>query len=183
MSVIQHDLGLFEGYSSANQGPIFPHHNAQAVIDWDHTADTVEFWPCGDHEGVALVFYRQTAVSAVELIQLDDLLTAIGDDSIETYARIHWLMSLDGYPLDELRADIVRNLDAYYFISELGSDLSNEAATRLFERLYPEPYAVWQRGCPGLIFDPDSFWSTWTVHEIELSSCKILMARPWEAVS
>ena len=181
MTVIKHDLGLFEGYSFANQGAIVPHHNAQAVIDWDHNTDAVEFWPCGDHEGVALVFYRQTAVSAAELTQLDALLTAIGNDSIETFAKIHWLMSLDGYPLDELRAEMVSDLDVYYFISEPGADLNQEATTQVFETLYPEAYTIWHRGCPGLRFDPDAFWSTWTVHEIELSSCKILMARPWES--
>jgi hypothetical protein len=179
MRVLKHHLGMFEGYSFANQGAIFPHHSAQAVVDWDSNADVVEFWPCGDHEGVALVLYRQTAVTAAELTTLDDLLTAIGNDSIETYARIHWLMSVDGYALDDLTADMVSDLDAYYFMSETAADLSKEAATQLFERLYPEPYAIWRQGCPGLLFDPETFWSAWTVHEIELSSCTILMARPW----
>jgi hypothetical protein len=179
MIVLKHDLGMFEGYSFAKQGAIFPNHSAQDVIHWDHHVDAVEFWPCGDHEGIALVFYRQTAVTAAELIKLDDLLTAIGNDSIETYARIHWLMYLDDFSLDELTADMVTDLDAYYFASELVTDLSKEAATQLYAKLYPEQYALWLGGCPDHIFDPEAFWSTWTVHEIELSSCKILMAREW----
>jgi hypothetical protein len=52
-------------------------------------------------------------------------------------------------------------------MSETSADLSKEAATQLFERLYPEPYAIWRQGCPGLLFDPETFWSAWTVHEIE----------------
>ncbi|ETW97296.1 hypothetical protein [Candidatus Entotheonella palauensis] len=179
MSVLKHHLGMFEGYSFATQGAIFPHQSAQDVIDWDHHADAVEFWPCGDHEGVALVFYRQTAVTATDLIKLDELLTAIGNDAIETYARIHWLICLDDYPLDELTADMVTGLDIYYFIGEPFADLSQDAATALLEKLYPEQYASWQRGCPDQRFDPEAFWSTWTVHEIELSSCHILMARAW----
>ncbi len=179
MTILKHHLGMFEGYSFATQGTIFPNHSAQDVIDWDHNADAVEFWPCGDHEGIALVFHRQTAVTAAELIQLDDLLTAIGNDAIETFARIHWLMSVDGYALDELTADMVTGLDAYYFIGQSSTDLSKDAAIQLFEKLYPERYAVWHRGCPGQIFDPEAFWRTWTVHEIELSSCKILLAREW----
>jgi hypothetical protein len=42
MRVIKHHFGMFEGYSFANQGAIFPHHSAQAVIDWDPNADAVE---------------------------------------------------------------------------------------------------------------------------------------------
>lgn len=88
-------------------------------------------------------------------------------------------MYLDGYSLYELTADMVADLDVYYFVSELVTDLSKEAATQLFAKFYPEQYALWRRGCPGQIFDPETFWDTWTVHEIELSSCKILMAREW----
>ncbi|ETX04468.1 hypothetical protein [Candidatus Entotheonella palauensis] len=179
MSVLKHDLGMFEGYSFATQGPIFPHHSAQEVIDWDHLADAVEFWPCGDHEGVALVFYRQTAVTAAELIKLDHLLTAIGNDAIETYARIYWLMSVDGYALDELTTEMVTDLDVYCFIGDPLADLSQDAALALFENLYPEPYAIWLQDSPGRPFDPEAFWSTWTVHEIALLSCNILMARAW----
>lgn len=179
MTILKHNLGMFERYSFATQGTIFPNHSAQDVLDWDHNTDAVEFWPCGDHEGVALVFYRQTAVTATELIKLDDLLTAIGNDAIETYAKIHWLMSVDGYALNELTADMVTGLDVYYFIGELFADLSKDAATQLFEKLYPEQYVTWRQGFSDQTFDPEAFWSTWTVHDVELSSCKILMAREW----
>ena len=179
MMVLKHNFGLFEGYSFATQGAILPHYSAQEVIDWDHSANAVEFWPCGDHEGVALVFYRQTAVSAAELIQLDDLLTAIGNDAMETYARIHWLMSLDGYALNELTAERVHDLDVYYFVGEPLTDLNQEAATQLFATRYPEQYEKWRRDCPGQRLDTEAFWSSWTVREIELSSCSILMARAW----
>jgi hypothetical protein len=179
MTILKHDFGLFEGYSFAKQGAIVPHYSAQAVIDWDHHADAVEFWPCGDHEGVALVFYRQTAVSAADLVQLDDLLTAIGNDAIETYARIHWLMTLDGYALHELTADRVNDLDVYYFVGETDADLSLEAATQLFATRYPEQYAKWRRDCPGQRLDTEAFWSAWTVREMALSSRSILMAREW----
>ena len=179
MTILNHDFGMFEGYSLARQGAIFPHHRAQDVIDWDQNADAVEFWPCGDHEGIALAFYRQTAVSAADLIQLDNLLTAIGNDAIETYARIHWLMTLDGYGLNELTADMVNDLDIYYFVGETDADLSQEAAIQLFGTRFPEQYATWRRDCPGQRLDTEAFWSAWTVREIELSSRRILMAREW----
>ena len=72
---LKHDLGEFEGFNFRNQTAIYPNLTAREVVDWDHDGEgEAEFWPAGDHSGVAALFSQKSAVSGSELKALDDLL-------------------------------------------------------------------------------------------------------------
>jgi len=62
---------------------------AQEVVDWDHHREgQAEFWPSGDHSGVALVFGNQQAVTASEIFALDFLLDQLDGDTERSFLRI-----------------------------------------------------------------------------------------------
>ena len=72
---LKHDLGTFEGFNFRDQAALDRNLTADEVLDWDHDgAGEAEFWPAGDHPGVAALFSQKSAVSGSELKALDDLL-------------------------------------------------------------------------------------------------------------
>lgn len=181
-SALTHDLGTFEGFSFRHQSAIFPNQTAESVVSWDHDLKgEAEFWPSGDHEGVALVFSGRNSVSASELIQLDDLLSELGNDSVETYVRLHYLISIQGESLGDLTEETVGDLCCHIFTNTSFLDLRKEAALELFETYYPEDYAVWEKSrCDGLLFDHDLFLNSPVFHtvEITLGEYRLLMVCP-----
>ena len=61
------DLGTFEGFNFRLSGAIDRVLTAEEVVNWEHDAHgEAEFWPSGDHPGVALLFKYKTAVIAGE---------------------------------------------------------------------------------------------------------------------
>lgn len=168
---LAHDLGTFEGFTFRHQSAIFPNHSAESVVRWDHDGKgEAEFWPSGDHEGVALIFNGHNSVSGAELVQLDSLLCELGDDSIENFIRLHYLISLQGYNLSDLSAETVEDLCCHIFTSTSFLDPRKEAALELFEVYYPEEYAVWEKShCDGLIFDEDLFLDSPVFQTVEIT--------------
>ena len=97
------DLGTFEGFNFRQDQAIDHILTATEVVNWDHdAAGEAEFWPSGDHAGVALLFAGQSAVTASQLLALDRLLSELGDDSTMNYLRIHHAMDCGGDDLTRL---------------------------------------------------------------------------------
>ena len=156
---LEYDLGNFEGFNFRDSGAIDRIVSAQEVVDWDHDgAGEAEFWPDGNHQGVWLVFKGQSSVSCMELMALDRLLADIGDDSEETFIKIHFCMDQLGIGLDELTADTVHDCNCMVFSGSNFLDVRKEAAFELFETFFPDEFAIWDKTlCDGLIFDEDRF--------------------------
>ena len=173
------DLGTFEGFSFRDDQAIDHLLTAAEVIQWDHDADgEAEFWPSGDHAGVALVFAGKSAVSDSDLLALDDLLNQLGDDSTFNFLRIHYAVSICGEELARLTRDKIEDLPVQCWEGTSFMDLRKEAAFELFELYYPEEYRVWEKShCDGLIFDQDRFLDSpvFSVEEIQFGDRKALM--------
>lgn len=175
------DLGTFEGFSFADQSAIDRTLTADEVVAWDHDSlGEAEFWPAGDHHGVAAVFSGQSAVTCSELLALDRLLVALGDDSNETYCRVVHALN-HGERLEDLTPEAVEDDPPFVFFGSSFFDLRREAAYELFELFYPEAYALWERGtCDGLIFDTDRFLDSpgFGVEELDFGDQKALIISP-----
>lgn len=176
------DLGTFEGFNHRDQGAIETTLDAQEVLDWNHDArGEAEFWPAGDHDGVALVFSGADSVTAFEIQALDTLLDELGDDSSEIFVQLHFLIHCHGESLWTLTAEAVQDLGAHIFSGESFIELRQEAAFELFELYYPQEYAIWEKSlCDGLIFDKDRFLDSpvWTTDEVQFSGTKFLLVIP-----
>jgi hypothetical protein len=173
------DLGTFEGFNFRPQQAIDRSLTAQDVVNWDHdAAGEAEFWPSGDHAGLALLFAGQSAVTASQLLALDRLLSELGDDSTFNYLRIHYAVSCGGDDLARLTGEQVEDLPIHIFEGSSFLDLRKEAAFELFELYYPDEYRVWEKTqCDGLVFDPDRFLDSpvFSAEEIELTDRKALI--------
>lgn len=173
------DLGTFEGFNFRDDGAIDRILSAQEVVEWDHDAlGEAEFWPSGDHAGVALVFKWQTAVTASQLLALDRVLADLGDDSTLNCLRVHHAVGCCGYDLASLTVEQVEDQCLHVFEGTSFLDLRKEAAFELFELYYPDEYRVWEKSqCDGLIFDQDRFLDspTWSVEEVQLGDTKALI--------
>ena len=173
------DLGTFEGFNFRLNGAIDRILTAQEVVNWEHDAHgEAEFWPSGDHPGVALLFKHKTAVSASELQALDCLLYDLGDDSDYNFLRIHHAVNCCGYNLGTLTSEQVEDQPLNIFLGTSFLDLRRQAAFELFELYYPDAYRVWNESlCDGLIFDEDRFLDSpsWHVEELELGDTKALI--------
>lgn len=176
------ELGTFEGFNFRDQSAIEHTLTAQEVIDWDHDRHgEAEFWPSGDHPGVALVFEYQSTISAGELIALDRFLDLLGGDSETNFLRIYHAGLLYGAGLSDLTAGQVEADVPHIYFGSSFMNLRVEAAYELFELNYPEAYAMWTTsGCAGLVFDPDRFLDSRSllVHEITFGGRKVLMVSP-----
>lgn len=155
---ITFEFGSFEGFNFRQQSAIL-NLTARQVVEWNHDeAGEAEFWPAGDHTGVALVFWNQDAVTASELLELDRVLHDLGGDSIESFLRVYYMMRICGTPLAGLSAAGIDEVNVHFFLETNFTDLRREAAYELFELYYPEEYRVWEKSCcDGLIFDTDRF--------------------------
>jgi hypothetical protein len=173
------DLGTFEGFNFRHQGAIDRVLTAEEVVNWEHDAHgEAEFWPSGDHPGVALLFKHRTAVAGSELQALDALLLELGDDSDGNFLRIHYAASCCGYDLTTLAVEQVEDQPLHLFQGTSFLDLRRQAAFELFELYFPEEYRVWEKSlCDGLVFDPDRFLDSpaWHVEEVELGDTKALI--------
>ena len=173
------DLGTFEGFNFRHDGAIDRSLTAQEVVNWEHDAHgEAEFWPSGDHAGVALLFKHKTAVTASELQALDCLLYDLGDDSDYNFLRIHHAVNCCGYDLGALTAEQVEDQPLNIFLGTSFLDLRRQAAFELFELYYPDAYRVWNESlCDGLIFGEDRFLDSpsWHVEELELGDTKALI--------
>jgi len=169
---LTHSLGAFEGFNFREHSAIEHLLTAEQVVQWDHDqAGEAEFWPAGDHPGVAAVFAGQSSITTPELIALDRLLEELGGDSIENFLRIHHARSANHADLATLTLEQVEDNSPHIFLGTNFTDLRHEAAYELFELYYPEAYAVWEKcSCDGLGFDPDRFLDSpgWSVEEIAL---------------
>jgi hypothetical protein len=127
---------------------------ADEVLDWDHDgAGEAEFWPAGDHPGVASVFDRKSAVTGSELEALDDLLRQLGQDDTEIFLRIRYAVHDRGLDLAGLTAAEVEDAPLYLYRGTNFCDLYQEAGYDLFEAYYPDLYALWEKTpCDGLHF-------------------------------
>lgn len=179
---ISHDLGEFEGFNFRDQAAIDRNLTADEVIDWDHDeAGEAEFWPAGDHAGVAAVFSRKSSITGSELQALDDLLTDLGNDDTATFLRIRYAIEDRGLDIHDLTADAVDDLTCYIFRGTNFGDLYREAGYELFETYYPELYAMWEKTpCDGLHFDPHDFLESpcFTLSEMTVGGEKWLLVCP-----
>ncbi len=156
---VHFDLGTFEGFNFRTQSAIERLLTADEVIHWEHDADgEAEFWPAGDHPGVAVLFEHRSAVTAADLLALDRLLHELGGDAIENFLRIHHAVNCCGYDLQTVAAGTIEDQALHIFLGTNFWDLRRQAAYELFELYYPEAYTAWERSCcDGLIFDTDRF--------------------------
>jgi hypothetical protein len=179
---LKHDLGTFEGFNFRNQAALDRNLTADEILDWDHDgAGEAEFWPAGDHPGVASVFDRKSAVAGSELEALDDLLRQLGQDDTETFLRIRYAVHDRGLDLAGLTAAEVEDAPLYLYRGTNFSDLYREAGYDLFEAYYPDLYALWEKTpCDGLHFDPVAFLESpgFTLAEVTLSGEKWLLVHP-----
>ena len=173
------NLGTFEGFNFRLNGAIDRILTAEEVVNWEHDAHgEAEFWPSGDHAGVALLFKHKTAVTASELQALDCLLQDLGDDSDYNFLRIHHAVNCCGYELAKLTVEMIEDQSLHVFQGTSFIDLRREAAFELFELYYPDEYKVWEKSlCDGLSFDEDRFLDSpsWHVEEVELGDTKALI--------
>jgi hypothetical protein len=179
---LTYDLGTFEGFNFRSQSAIERILTAEEVINWDHDGDgEAEFWPSGDHPGVRLVFQSQSAVTYSEICALDRILTELGDDSTESFLKIHYSVSVLGLSLSDLTASEIEDQSLHFFTGSNFTDLRQSAAYELFELYYPEAYAAWEKSlCDGLIFDTDRFLDSpsFSVEELSYGDQKALIISP-----
>lgn len=175
---LAHDLGNFEGYNFRDQCGIWKNPSADEVLNWDHDREgEAEFWPDGEHEGVALIFRGSSSVSAAELLALDTLLEELGDDSQETFFRVYFCISELGCDLCQLSASEVEEQNLYIFSGTSFIDLRRQAAYELFELYYPEEFAMWDASlCDGLYFDEELFLNSpaFSITEVKLGDNRLL---------
>jgi hypothetical protein len=176
------DLGTFEGFNFRHQCAIERILTADEVVAWDHDRKgEAEFWPSGDHAGVRVIFAGQSAVTASELIALDQLLNELGGDTDDAFLRVYHALSHYGTHITALTVQQVEDDSPHIFIGSNFTDLRQEAAYELFELYYPEAYAVWEKStCDGLIFDTDRFLDSpsWSVLEVNMDDRKALVIAP-----
>jgi hypothetical protein len=181
-AVLIHDLGTFEGFSFRHQCAIEHILTADEVVAWDHDRQgEAEFWPSGDHAGVRVIFAGQSAVTASELIALDQLLNDLGGDSDDNFLRVHHSLARHGACITTLNVQQVEDDAPHIFIGSNFTELRQQAAYELFELYYPDAYAVWEKcACDGLIFDTDRFLDSpsWSVDEVEMGDQKALLIAP-----
>jgi hypothetical protein len=173
------EFGTFEGFNFRNQSAIFERLTTDDVINWDHDRNgEAEFWPSGDKPEVQLLFKTCSTVTASEIVQLDNLLQDLGDDSIQHYLQIFYAVNVQGANLETLGAQDIESQNLYLFTSDSVLDLRRDAAYELFELYYPEEYKVWEKStCDGLDFDPDQFLNSpsFYVEEVAIGSQKWLL--------
>lgn len=149
------DLGTFEGFSFRHQGAIDRPLSAAEVVAWDHDKDgEAEFWPSGDHEGVALAFKGKSSVTGAEILALDGLLESLGGDDETNFVRIYYAVNVCGFDLEDLDAAAIEDENLLLFFGEWFHEVREKAAFELFELYWPELYAMYETNtCDGLIFD------------------------------
>ncbi len=113
---LKHDLGTFEGFNFREQAALDRNVTADELVDWDHDgAGEAEFWPAGDHPGVAALFDRRNAVTGSELEALDDLLRHLGHDGTETFLRIRFAVHDRGLDLRTVTPEEVVDVLLYLY--------------------------------------------------------------------
>ena len=122
VGTIFYELGTFEGFSFRDDRAIERTLSAQEVVDWDHCRDgEAEFWPSGDHAGVALVFKDRSAVMGSELGDLSRLLHELGGDCMENFARIYYAIAVGGGALSDLSGSDIEDHNLHIFIGSLAN--------------------------------------------------------------
>lgn len=173
--------GSFEGFNFRSQSGIKRNLTGEEVVNWNHDRDgEAEFWPSGDRREVSIIF-PESVVTGSQLFALDALLTELGNDETESVLKIYYLVVIQGYDLHSLSAAQLEDLFLDIFIGENFPDIRKEAAYQLFEMLYPEAYAVWEKcTCDGLIFDVDRFLDSpqMSTHELRLGDEVVLLVAP-----
>lgn len=176
---LRHNLGAFEGFNFRDCCAISHCLSAEDVVNWDHDKQgEAEFWPAGDHPGVALVFTSRDAVPEGDLLALDRLLHELGGDHNVNFLRLHYAVNCQGYSLSELTAQQVDEQPLHIFQGESFLDLRREAAHELFALYFPEQYEAWEDiHCDGIIFDEDRFLDSgaWHLEEATLGDAKALI--------
>jgi hypothetical protein len=114
--VLQHNLGMFEGFNFRTQSAVDHLLDAQSVVEWDHDRyGETEFWLTGDAPGVSLLFKHRSSVTAMELIGLDCMLTGLGGDSLHNFLLIHHAVNICGDALERLSAESVQDYCLHIF--------------------------------------------------------------------
>ena len=179
---LQFDLGTFEGFNFRENSAIERVLTAEEVVNWDHDAEgEAEFWPSGENAGVAMLFKGQSSVTGPQLLDLDRVLSELGDDSTANFLGIHYAVNTQGTYLSQLTGEQVQDQNVHLFEGDCFFDLRKDAAYELFELYYPEAYAAWEKSlCDGLVFDQDRFLDSpsWSVEEIEMGTVKALIVVP-----
>jgi hypothetical protein len=177
---LQFDLGTFEGFNFHTQSPICRNLTAADVIGWQHDLKgEAEFWPAGDRPEVKLLFSGN--VTGSELSDLARLLAEIGNDSLETFLRIHYAKNIYGLEFEKLTAREIEDLNVHLFFGDCFTDARKEAAYELFQLYWPEEYRVWEKSlCDGLIFDTDRFLDSpvFGVDEVRFGETIALIVAP-----
>jgi len=173
---------MFEGFNFKEQSAIDCLLTAQQIIDWDHDEDgEAEFWPAGNHAGVALLFSHATAVTGSELLALDALLQELGDESDTAFLKIAHALAQSGKDISTVGSGEIEDLSIHIYEGTSFIDLRKEAAWDLFELYYPDDYRTVEKSqCDGVIFDVDRFLDSpcWCVEEFDMGNYKAIAVSP-----
>ena len=134
---LNHDFGAFTGFNYREDAPIERPLTGEDVVWWDHDrCGEAVFWPKG-HMGLAILCSERKSITGMELRTLDRLLTDLGDDSKETYQRIHFARSQLGISLNKLTVQEVEGVNLQVFTGSTFFEQSKEAACKLFGKFFP----------------------------------------------
>ena len=129
---LNHDFGAFTGFNYREDAPIERPLTGEDVVWWDHDrGGEAVFWPKG-HMGLAILCSERKWITGMELRTLDRLLTDLGDDSKETYQRIHFARSQLGISLNKLTVQEVEGVNLQGFTGSTFFEQSKEAAWEQF---------------------------------------------------
>ena len=126
---LNHDFGTFTGFNHREDKPIDRTLTDEDIVWWDHDRfGEATFWPKGGHAGLAILCSERKWITGMELRTLDRLLTDLGDDSKETYQRIHFARSELGISLNKLTVQEVEEVNLQVFTGSTFSEQRKEAA-------------------------------------------------------
>ena len=134
---LNHDFGTFIGFNHREDKPIDRTLTDEDIVWWDHDRfGDATFWPTGGHAGLAVLCSERKWITGMELRTLDRLLTDLGDDSKETYLRIHFARSQLGISLNKLTVQEVEGVNLQVFTGSTFFEQSKEAACKLFGKFF-----------------------------------------------
>ena len=178
----QFNLGTFECFSLKDHCAVAKLFTADEVIEWDSDLNgEAQFWPSGDNAGMLMLFRHgvKRKIRQDELVSINRILTDIGDDSLNTFAKIFYATEYDGEILADLTRDYIDDMNLHVSTGTSMIELRQEAALEMFELYYPEAYKAWDEShCDGLTFDIDKFLSSPSlyVHPItDIGNIKVLI--------
>lgn len=91
--------------------------------------------------GMALILKTFPKFTPNDLAAIDQLLTDLGNDSLENYARIYTALN-SGYDMASLNVEVIEELPIRVYVGDHMHEMAKAAAWELFEELNPELFAA-----------------------------------------